>query len=445
LPLQDLLKQFRVDSGGTLGRALIRSSLGVSGILALDVCLSIATAILLARSLGVAGLGIYSVGLATGRILSPLLQLGLPNLLTREVNHGHARGEMPVIRGVVQFTFAVCAGLIVVFAVTAYLAWPLIAARLPGVYVPAIFAGLFFAPAVAVTNICSGGLQGWHKVSTAAASTTVLTSGGMLAMVAAALILYPGWLTPGRTVALNVGAQSLALTLTATLFVAYTLQRIRGAAPSYSVAAWRRSMLRFTAVSGLMIAEQQMLTFALGALASETQVGPFRIAQRAAALAIFWPMAVDRVLAPHIGQSYARSDKARLQKLVTRGAQAMGLATLVVFLGFAALGGDLLEFAVGPEFRPAYLPLVILSFGFFVRASFGPTDILMNMTGHEGTVVRARALAMTVTLATAVTLMGENAAIGASVATLLGLLVMALMLWRDARRLLNCRTSALGL
>jgi O-antigen/teichoic acid export membrane protein len=147
----------------------------------------------------------------------------------------------------------------------------------------------------------------------------------------------------------------------------------------------------------------------------------------------------------HIGQNHARGEKARLQKLVTRGAQAMAASALLVLLVFAGFGEELLDLAVGSEFRPAYLPLVILSFGLFVHACFGPLDALMNMTGHEGTIIRARAVATTVTIVATIALMGENAAVGASVASALGLLVMSLMNWRDARRLLDCRTSALGL
>ena len=75
---------------------------------------------------------------------------------------------------------------------------------------------------------------------------------------------------------------------------------------------------------------------------------------------------------------------------MTRGAQAMGGIAFAVFLGFIALGEPLLDFVVGAEFLPAYQPLVILSFGFFLRASFGPTDVLMNMTGQEGAIIWAR-------------------------------------------------------
>jgi O-antigen/teichoic acid export membrane protein len=437
--------KFRKEAGGDLGRSLIRSSLGVTGILALDVCLSLAVAIVLARTLGVAGIGIYSVGLAAGRILSALLQLGLPRLLSREVNHGEARGEWSLIRGVAQFALAVGIAVTVVFAIAAYLVWPAIAARLPEAYAPAILAGLFFAPIVALTNICGGGLQGWHKVKTAAASTTALVSGGMLALVTAALVLVPGWLTPGRAVGLSAGSQLLALVFTATLFCAYTIRRTRGAAPSYSIPDWRRSMSRFTAVGGLMIAEGQIFALVLGAFASETQVGLYRIAQRAAGLANLGLMAIERVLAPHVGQCHAHGDGARLQKLVTRSAQAMGGSALVVLVGFAAFGSELLEIAVGAEFRPAYLPLTLLCLGTFLSASLGPLAMLMNMTGNEGAVLRARAVAMLVAIVTAILLMSENAAVGVSIASSLGLLVMALILWRDAHLLLGCRTSALGL
>ena len=445
LPFQALLRQFRQDGGSTLGRTLTRSILGVSGILALDVCLSIAVAIVLARSLGVAGLGIYSVGVAVGRLLTPLVQLGLPNLLAREINHGDARGELPVIRGVVQFAIAVSLGFSAVFGVAAYLGWPLIAAHLSAAYAHTILGGLFLTPMVALANVCSGGLQGWHRVSAAATCKTAFPSGAMLMMLLAALALAPGWLTPERAIGLSVAAYALALALAATLFLTHTLQRIGVAQPSYSIAAWRSSMIRFTAASGLTIAQQQVFVFVLSMFATETQVGLYRIAQRAAGLANLGVTTIVRVIGPHIGQSHARGEKARLQKLVTRGAQAMAVSTLLVVLGFAGLGGELLDLAVGAEFRPAHLPMVILSFGLFVRACFGPFEMLMNMTGHESTIIRARAVAMAVALAAAIALMGENAAVGASVASALGLLVMALMLWRDARRLLDCRTSALGL
>lgn len=445
MPLQSLLRRFRQDVGGTLGRTLIRSSLGVSGILALDACFSIAVAIVLARSLGVAGLGIYSVGVAVGLLLTPLLQVGLPKLLAREINHGNARGDLPAIRGVVQFAIAVFLGLSAVFGLAAYLGWPLIATRLPTAYAHAILGGLFLTPVVALANICGGGLQGWHKVGSAAASTAVLRSGSMLMLLAAVLTLAPGWLTPGRAVGLNVAASALALVIAATLLLAHTLRRLAGAQASYSVAAWRGSMIRFAAASGLLIAEQQALTFILATFASESQVGFYRIAQRAAGLANLGLTTIARVIGPHIGQSHARGEKARVQKLVTRGAQAMAASALLVFLVFAGLGGELLDLAVGSEFRPAYLPLVILSLGVFVHACFGPLDVLMNMTGHEGTIFRARAVAMTVTIVATIALMGENAAVGASVASALGLLVMSLMIWHDARRLLDYRTSALGL
>lgn len=443
--LQALLRQFRQDGSGTLGRALIRSSLGVSGILALDVCLSIAVAIVLARSLGVAGLGIYSVGIAVGQLLTPLLQVGLPKLLAREINHGDARGDLPVIRGVVQFAVAVFLGLSAVFGLAAYLGWPLIATRLPTAYAHAILGGLFLTPVVSLANICVGGLQGWHKVVAATVTTAVLRSGSILIMLAAVLIMAPGWLTPGRAVGLNVAASALALVISATLLLAHTFQRLAGVQASYSVAVWRGRMIRFAAASGLMIAEQQALTFILATFASETQVGFYRIAQRAAGLANLGFMTITRVIGPHIGQNHARGEKARLQKLVTRGAQAMAASALLVLLVFAGFGEELLDLAVGSEFRPAYLPLVILSFGLFVHACFGPLDALMNMTGHEGTLIRARAVATTATIVTTIALMGENAAVGASVASALGLLVMSLMNWRDARRLLDCRTSALGL
>jgi len=444
LSFKAFLTRFREEAGGDIGRSLIRSFLGVTGILALDACLGLAVAIVLARSLGVAGIGAYGVGLATGRMFSALLQLGLPRLLSREVNHGTARGAWSLVRGVTQFTFATSLGFTLVFAVVTYLAWPAIAVRLPETYAPAMLGGLVFAPLVALANIVSGGLQGWHMVKTAVVGTTVMTTGAMLVLVIAALTLTPGWLTPGRAVALNAGAQCLALALSATIFLVRTLRRTHGVAPTYNIADWRRSMLRFAAADGLMNAEGHIFSLVLGAFATETQVGLFRIAQRAAGLANLGLMAISRVLSPHLGRSFARGDAAGLQKLLTRGAQAMAGSTLVVLIGFTLLGRELLEVVVGPDFRPAYLPLVVLSLGLFARTFFGPCEVLMVMTNQEGTIVRARAIAITVAIGFAVILLNGNAAVGAAAATAMGQVTMALILSRDARRRLGCRTNALG-
>ncbi|MEK6216160.1 MAG: oligosaccharide flippase family protein, partial [Boseongicola sp.] len=356
--------------------------------LALDVCLSISVAIVLARSLGAAGLGIYSVGVAVGLFMTPLLQAGIPLLLTREINNGNARGELPAIRGVMQFAFMISTGLSTIFGSVAYFAWPHIAAHMPSAYSHAILAGLFSAPAVALANIFRGGLQGWHKVGTAITTGTALRSGTMLILLAIALIFVPGWLTPGRAVWLNVAASATAFVIAATLLMTHTLRHLTRVRAAYSIAAWRGSMIRFTAVNGLMIAEQQALTFILATFASEAQVGFYRIAQRAAGLANLGLTNIARVIGPHIGKSHARGGKSRVQKLVTRGAQAMSASTFLVVLLFVGFGGEMLDLAVGPEFRSANLPLVVLSIGWFIRACFGPLEMLMNMTGHESTIIR---------------------------------------------------------
>jgi O-antigen/teichoic acid export membrane protein len=399
----------------------------------------------LARNLGASGLGIYSVGLAVGLFLTKLLQVGLPRLLAREINHASALGESGKIRGVMQFAMLVFIGFSTIFGLAVYVGWPFIAAWLPSMYLHAVLGGLVSAPIVALSNICSGGLQGWHKVGLAAVSETALRSGLMLMLLIATLITMPGWLTPGRAVGLNVAAAAFALAIAAALLLRHSFQRILGARASYSVAAWSGSMVRFTAAGGLMAAEQQMLTFILAIFASDSQVGLFRIAQRAAGLANLGLTTIANVIGPHLGQHHARGEKERMQILVTRSAQAMAASALMVTLVFAVFGGELLDIAVGPEFRSAHLPLVVLSIGLFIRACFGPLEMLMNMTGQEGALVRARVVAITTTLFASIALMGENAAVGASVAAGLGMLALSLMVWRDARRLLDCRITAVGI
>ena len=75
-----------------------------------------------------------------------------------------------------------------------------------------------------------------------------------------------------------------------------------------------------------------------------------------------------------------------------------------------------------------------------VHAGLGPSNVLTNMAGQEGAIVRARAIATLAMLAVAARLISRYDADGAATASVFGISVLGLLPWRDTYRRLGCRT-----
>lgn len=430
--------------GARLGRAFLRLSLGVSGILALDVLASVAVAIVLARNLGVTGLGLYSIGIAAGRILTPVVQLGLPVLLAREFARAEALGDRHTLGGLVRFAAATLAALTAGFAVLCVIAWPLIDRAVPEAVRAVLLPGLLLTPLAALVSVAGGVLQGFRRVAASAVATTLAQNATMLGLALTAIAFAPGWLTPGRAVWLNAAAVAATLAGAA----AFLLPRLAGAwrcaRPVYRTRAWMQSAVRFAMAGGLVTAEQHALILVLGVAANEAQATFFRIAQRTASLANLGYATVIRVVGPGISESHARGDIARLRAILSQGARGMAATTLLVLVLLAVAGEWMLGLAFGADFLPAYQPLMLLCAAWSLRAFFGPVEPLMEMTGNEGAVLRARLLGLAVMVTGAAALAPSLGALGAAAAAGLGHAALALSLWRASRQRFGCVPSAFG-
>lgn len=77
---------------------------GLAIITAGEVILSLLIAVILARSLGVAGLGVYGIGLSLSMICVTLVEFGLPALVMREVAYADAERDYKLQFGIIYFS-----------------------------------------------------------------------------------------------------------------------------------------------------------------------------------------------------------------------------------------------------------------------------------------------------------------------------------------------------
>ena len=262
-----------VGTGANTHRApsLRRTSVAVSIVLALDTLASITTAILLARVLGAAGLGLYAIGIAVGRLPTPLLQFGFPVLATREINRGRATGDLPLVRGVMTYAWIVVIGICVLYAGLAWALSPLVVQALPESMHTVAAMGVFLTPLVALTNLGAGCLQGWQRISTAAIGSSLGQSGLLILFLALTIWLAPGWLTPERAVQASVLVTIINLAIMLVILARLAVPKLSAARAIYRAKEWTASAARLAAAGGLLIFEQHALVLILGVLAGETQ------------------------------------------------------------------------------------------------------------------------------------------------------------------------------
>lgn len=195
-------------------------------------------------------------------------------------------------------------------------------------------------------------------------------------------------LTGWEALLLTAGLLALALLLQ------YGLARAR----RYEIAASTRDVPPYWRVHGkasrwfflgtvLDAAALNIDIILVGLMVAPAAAGLYFNAFRTAGLLTLFMFAITLVVAPMVAQHYHAGDMKKAQAITALCAWAGFLFSLVVFVGFALFGDQLLAlFGEGQE--AGKLLLLILGVGLLFDAATGPSRIVMMMTGHERDYVR---------------------------------------------------------
>jgi O-antigen/teichoic acid export membrane protein len=424
--------------------AFMRSFIGVGGLTVAETVLGLLTAILMARALGVDGLGIYSLALAAVVLAGIPVEFGLPSLVMREIAHHDIDPESSAVKGMLIF-----AALVVVLM--SIIVMPL-ALLFGGGLVPGLGLAESAMLPVAVGLIPLSALG--KTIGTALAGKQMVVSGlipqrlirpGFFAIaLGAAMLLEPGWLTPVRAMALQLTAATVALAAGAFMFMRHFAGTLRRGPAVISWRIWTVAMLRLGVSTGIHLGQGQILLLITGALAGAENAGLLRIAQRAAGLVGIGTTIAYVASAPHIARLNAEGQHDRLQRLLTLVARASGGVAALVLVCFIFGGDWLLDILFGADFAAALNAIVILGAAETARALIGPGIILMNMVRREGTAAVGFLISLVVGTLIAWVLIPNYGADGAAWGSFFGGTVMAMFLWYTSRRVLFLDPSAFG-
>ena len=235
-------------------------------------------------------------------------------------------------------------------------------------------------PLLSFLLLRQGELQGLGHVVEAQVPQLFLLPATFL--VLAVGVYFAFGLSGAVAVGLRLIAGLVAVIVALLLLRNHLPEPVTGISPLYRQREWLRSALPLLFVGAAGIINQRISTVMVGAMLGPEAAGIFDVALKGSSLVSFALMAVNMPLAPAVAELYAKGEKERLQRLVTKSARVALLGSLPVALVMIIFGREVLSI-FGKDFTGGSSVLAILSAGQLINVITGPVGILLNMTGHE--------------------------------------------------------------
>ncbi|QVL51533.1 MAG: flippase [Thiocapsa sp.] len=425
---------------------LVRGGLGSLAFKLGSTALSFILALLLARTLGPEGYGVYAFVLAVVSLLAIPTQLGLPELVVRETSKAQATGHWGLMRGLWRWStlavwlfssFVLC---IALFSLRAF------ADQLTALTHATLVAAMWLVPLIALGNLRGAALQGLRHVVLSQLPEHIFRPGLLIFLWLAVLVVLPAQtLSAATAMGIHALAAAIAFVLGAwLLWRALPVELASRPAPVYAARAWLLSALPLGLAAGVQVINAQSGVLLLGLFRTDEAVGTYKVALAVATLIPFGLMAVNVVVMPYFARLYAQDDRVRLQRLVTVSARVvLGLALPVTFV-FVFYGEWFLSTAFGQDYAAGHTALAILALGQLVNAGMGSVGVLLNMTGHERDTLRGVAIAAVTDLVLGLVLIPPFGLVGAALATATTLVIWNLLLRQAVWRRLRIETMAFG-
>jgi O-antigen/teichoic acid export membrane protein len=424
---------FGLTRGEGLRAQLVRGGVGSIGLKVANMVLGLALSIVLARALEPSGYGIYAAVMAVVTLLGVPAQLGLQNLLVREVAAYELREEWALLRGVLHFSFLVVVGMTVVVLVGAGLFALGYGSWFKHEEVTTMLWGLTLLPFLALGGLRGAALRGLRRVTQGQVPEFLFVPGLTVAFVATYLLLRES-LTPSRAMAFRAMATVIAFAVGAWLLARALPASWRRFPAEYHARRWLMSTLPLSFAAGVQVLHAQTGIIMLGIFRSPADVGLYRVAVQGAALVAFTLSAAGMVLGPHIARLFVAGERGRLQRMMTWSTRLMLIAALPTAVIFIVFGEEALQLLFGEPYQAASPALAILCIGQLFHAATGAAGLFLIMTGHETDMAMATAVTAALNIVLNVILVPAYGITGAAIATAVALATLKVLLYRTAVR-----------
>jgi O-antigen/teichoic acid export membrane protein len=403
---------FAADERGVAGRM----SLIAFAIRMLSAAIAFVSQVLLARWMGSFEYGIFVLVWVTMIIVGNLACFGFHTSVIRFVPEYRAQDRMEELRGVL-----LASRLFVLVASTAIAAlglagiW-LFSGSIEPYYIVPFFLGIFCLPMIALSDLLQGVSRANTWAVSALAPTYIIRPVAILVFMAAALLL--GYEANAETAVVAALIATYATTLYQLLVVTGRTRRTVASGP-------HRILLREWIVVSLPIFLVESFFFLLtnadvlmvGFYMDPQDVAVYYATVKTLALVHFAYFAVKAGVAQrYSGLSHGGGGGSELAGFVRETVTWTFWPSVAMGAIILALGLPILSL-FGPGFEKGYPLLFLLVVGVVARASVGPAESLLTMTGNQNVCALVYALTLALNIGLNVLLIPQFGLWGAAIAT----------------------------
>jgi O-antigen/teichoic acid export membrane protein len=418
---------------------LVRGSFASFTTRVVGVALSYVSAILLSRTLGVGGYGIYSIALAWALVLVLPSRAGLDYAALRFATNYLEDRDFGRLRGFFRFSAFVifCVSLVaggVVYLVTSMRLTSIAPAVAPG-------AALVIFP-IAALGLVGALLRTARRIAAAQFYEQILRPALLIGALGAAFAAGLR-VSPANAMMLTAVSAFAALAF-GIAHVVRAIGELRGTGdygPRRSWLALSFPLLLTGVVQELL---NQLDIIMLGYLQTPAAAGLYSASWRLASLITFGLSALSISSGPLVASAHSRGDVlelARVARITARFGFLAGIALAVPLL----LAGSSVLALFGPEFRAAYPALVILVAGGVINAFTGVVAYFLTLTGRQIQALWIFTGALAISFALNLLLIPSFSIIGAAIASIGATLFWNVAMLLYVRRTMGIDASALAL
>lgn len=367
-------------------RGEVRTAAKGTGLLAAGTFFEFATrfviALVLARSLGASGYGLYVLSISAATMFAGVALLGLDDAMVRYVAILAGRRDRPGLFGALQIGLVVTTITGTILGVILFVAAEPLASGLfhePRL-VPMFHLFAVVIPFLTLSNVLLGVARGFRRMDYAALAENVVQSLVRLALVVIfAVIGSLNEITAG--IAFGVGDVASSVTLIVLLgkLVPVTapfrsdVRRDTSEIFGFSIPLWLSGLLRQF--------RRNVQNLMLGTMASASDVGVFSVVGKVNLVANVSNLSIFYAVKPALARLHDRRDHNALTHLYTTTTRWTFGLNLPFFLVTVLYPAALLSL-FGSGFESGAAALIVIAFGQMLDAATGLCQPMLDMTGH---------------------------------------------------------------
>jgi len=395
----------------------------------------------LARFLGVSAYGAYVNGQSWTNVLIPVAILGFDSLLIRNVSIFISQKRWAEFRGITRFSNLLVLVFSVILILSVFVVSSIIYKKSDEWEIrTTLWLATFIIPLSALASLRQATIRGFEHFARALLPDMIFRPTLLLTGVIGLYFIAPQLLTSQSAMVVSVAAATVSLGISTFWLKKMTPGEVSNHQPEYHAREWIVTAVPLMVTGTLNLLLSQTSPILLGLQANAEAIGLYSAAFKIAYLALFFPYAVEIVIAPIVARLYANGEKERLQKILTTSAWFSFLASLAMTL-FSIFCSNFLLSLFGKDFTTARETLLILAFGNLGYAALESSAILLNMTGQQKAVAVIFGVFSVFNVALNIIMIPRSSYEGAAVASAISLILCRIILMFYAREKMGLNSS----